>query len=148
MENNTATKTRITDRLEARKVTLYFRGGMGYAKIEARAFASGLIPYAQYSSAVEFAFLGKGQRLARGAVQTFQPSLLVLEGWGHPEPGAVYGAEEVTASGAIVRRGRFSACSPGWTTEFDAMIAAHIATGAKVVADYRGHDPHAPAVAA
>lgn len=72
----------VIKKLAAQKATLYFLGGMGYTKVEARSWATDVAPYAQHAAAVFFAFIGKGQRNPRGAVQTFQPSLVVLEGCG------------------------------------------------------------------
>lgn len=133
-----------------RKVTLYFHGEMFDCihKIEARAYHTQIGRYAQYTSALTVHFLPRGGRNPRGLTQTYRPSLLILDGWGHPEPAEMFGAEEVSPSGATVSRARHSAFSPEWQSEFDSMIAAHVAaTGATILADYRGHDSHAPAQA-
>lgn len=151
MENTTKTGAEMNQK----KVTLYFRGGFGFAKIEARAYAVEVGAYAQYASAVTCTFIGKGQRVKRGFVQTFQPSLLILEGWGHPDTADIYGPAQTSADGSVTTlRGRFLSCSPEWSTEFEAMIAQHISAGSasgkpvKVVADYQGHDSMKPAPAA
>jgi len=138
-------KRQKTD-LISRKVTLYFSGDMGLAvhKVEARAFFFQIGQYAQYPSAVEVAWIAKGQRLPRQTVQTYKPSMLILEGWGHPDPASMWG-EESASGGVVTRAARFSACSSEWQSEFDTMIAAHIeASGAKVVVDFRGHNAFAP----
>ncbi len=132
-------KTQMIDR----KVTIYFRGEMmgNYHKIEARNYFAGTTSYAQYPAAVQFAWVPKGSRSARGSVQTFQPSLLILDGHGHPDPASMFGEKE-DRGGVTIQRGRHSSCSPEWTSEFDAMIDAHVAaTGAKVLADFRKHNP-------
>jgi len=125
----------------AGRVTLYFRSMLGVCKVEAKQVEITVRPYAQYQRAVEFRYRKPRQRIDRGAVQTYQPSLLVLDGWSHPEPGARF--EPVSSDGDItVSRALYSACDPRWQTDFDAMIAAHIeATGARVLADYRNHNP-------
>ncbi len=134
--------------LISKKVTIYTRGVMGVTKIEARSYLVEVGPYAQYTAAVSFAFVAKGQRNPRGTVQTFQPSLLILDGWGHPDPAGAFTPAEKSDSGAMVSRGRFSACSPEWSREFDVMIATYVAAAAaggkpvSILADYRGHNPH------
>lgn len=127
-------------------VTIYARSelGMGVRKTEARSFGYLVGPYAQYPSAVAFHFIGKGQRKVRGTVQTSGPSLLVLEGHGHPDPDKGFielpsSTPEVSAS-----RSRYMSCDPRWQSDFDAMIGAYLASsGAKVVCDFREHNPHA-----
>lgn len=129
-----------------RKVTLYFRGEMmgNYHKVEARAYFAGTTKHAQYPAAVQFAWVPKGSRAARGQVQTFQPSLVILDGHGHPDPAPMMGEKE-DQGGVTVQRGRHSSCSPEWTSEFNEMIDAHIvATGACVLADFRKHNPNVP----
>lgn len=139
-----------TNPLKTQKVTIYFRGEMfsNYHKIEATAHAVRLVKYAQYSSAVEFTFIPKGARKARGTVQTYQPSLLILEGWNHPDPATMFSDPE-SRGDVTVQRSRHASCAPEWDSEFNTLIESHItATGAKVVADFRGHDPYSqiPAV--
>lgn len=134
-----------------RKVTIYFHGEMFGCihKIEARSYFVQTGAYAQYSSAVACYFVPKGGRNPRGITQTFRPSLLILDGWGHPEPAAMFGAEETSGEGVTVSRSRHSAFASEWQTEFDATITAHVAArGAVILADFRGHNPHAPATAA
>lgn len=125
------------------KATIYFRGELmgNVHKMEVRSFGVKTGAYAQYTSAITCKFVKKGGRSVLGFVQTFQPSLLILEGWGHPDPAGIWG-DEKTANGVTTRAGRHSACSPEWAKEFDSMIAEHIKGGAKVLHDFRGHNPH------
>lgn len=134
----------MTPALKEQKVTLYFRGEtMGNIhKIEARAFSTRLRPWAQFSSSVEVRFLKKGARRVLGFIQSYQPSLVILDGWGHPDPAPIFGPA-VQRNGVEISRGRHSACSPEWSTEFDAMLAAHVAEkGAKILHDFRGHNSY------
>ena len=139
------------EKLIQRKVTIYYHGEMFglIHKVEARAYFVRTGEYAQYSSAVFCHFVPKGGRNPRGFVQTFRPSLLILDGWGHPDPAGMFGEPEQQGP-VVVQRSRHSAFSPEWQSEFDAMINAHILALRTdvllpVLADYRGHNPHAPA---
>ena len=130
------------------KVTLYFSGEMfgNYTKIEANAFDFEITNYAQYSSAVHAVFVPKGSRKPRGLWQTSYPSLVVLEGWGHPDPAAMMTEPSRDEStGISTSRSRFSAFDPRWKGEFRGMLEAHLkASGARVILDLHDHNPHAP----
>lgn len=135
MEKPTLTET---------KATIYYRGELmgNIHRLEVRSFGVSVGPYAQYSAAVEARFVKKGGRSVLGFVQSFQPSLVILEGWGHPEPAGIWDKTE-ERDGVKVTCGRHSSCSPEWANEFDALLAAHVsATGAKILHDFRGHDPY------
>jgi hypothetical protein len=106
------------DRPEKRRVTVYFMGGFGGSvRAEASAFAHSVGPYAQHKSAVHYSLVRKGERRTRGLVQTYMPSLVVLDGWGHPDPEGHW--------------------IGGWSSKLDEYIASSCAV---VVCDYRGHD--------
>ena len=131
------------------RVTLYFSGEMmgNYHRIECRSAEISLRAYAQFSAAIEVRFMQKGCRRVRGFMQTDSPSLLVLEGWGHPQPAGIFdeSTREEVSPGVTFTKGRHSGFSPGWRLDFDAMIGEHVEkTGAKIVADFREHNPHAP----
>lgn len=125
------------------KCTLYFAGLMGVAKMEAREASTEVRPFAQYARGVFCKFKRARERNPRGFVQSFQPSLLILEGWGHPAPDGIFPEETTrTEGGVTTQRGRYSACDPRWRSDFNGQIDAYIAqTGTKVLADFRGHDP-------
>lgn len=119
-------------------VTMYVRSEFlgRMVKIECRACEIQIAPFAQYRKAVRARFLPKGKRAWRVLDETFRPTLLVLEGHGHPDPDE--GWSKVTDT---VSRARYSSCDPRWQSDFSTMIDAYIAeSGTKVVADYRGHD--------
>ena len=128
-------------------VTLYYRGGLGsIVKVEARSFGHTLRRYAQYPSAIAYRYVPKGKRAPRSGGQDYAPSLLVLEGHGHPDPDDAYLPAVKGSDGATSARGRYTSCDPRWQSDFDAKIDAYLASsGVKVVCDFRKHDPMAPA---
>lgn len=128
---------------KAGKATLYFQGGYGMVKIEVRSVEFAERAYAQYSAAYEIKWVKRGARKTSGVVVTDHPSYLIIEGWDHPEVDAAFGPEVESSPGVSVSKGRYSSCDPRWTSDFDAKINPYIErTGAKVVLDLRGHDPH------
>ena len=135
--------TRLTDALDARgrKVTVYAKGFLGYTRHEAKDLVVERKKYAQYSSAVSFQMRKTRERKYRGAVQTYHPTLVVLDGWGHFDPSK--DTFEVTKSTTemTVSVGRYSSCAPEWDIEFAAKLDAYVAkTDATVLRDYRKAD--------
>lgn len=127
----------MTTTIEKRRVTVYFDGGLGYAKIEASAFCHSVGPYAQYKAAVTLRMVRKGERKVRGTVYT-SPTFVILDGWGHPDPDGAW--TDVSATESV---GRHAGFAPEWTAEFSAKIDAYVASGrGKVVCDYRGHQTY------
>ena len=129
------------------KATLYRRGEFLGAihKIEVRAISVTREKYAQYESAVRVEYIEPRQKRARTFVDSYKPSVLVLDGWGHPDPDSAFGPEEQTAPGVTLSKSRYSSCDPRWQSDFDAKIDAYIAEkGAKVIADMRGVNTHEP----
>ena len=131
--------------------TIYFSGEMFgiYHRVQVRAFYVETGPWAQYTNAVSVFFIAKSQRTVKGLTQSYKPSLLILDGWGHPKPDDMFGPETVDpVTGTGTKRSKYSAFDPGWKNDFDAMIDAHIAGGARVLHDFRKHNSMAPAAAA
>ena len=119
------------------KVTVYICGAFGYNKVEATEFSSELGPFAQYKAAVKYQYKPKGKRKLVGAVQSYKPSLLVLDGWGHPDPN------DALSPVGIGMQSRYLSFDPAYATEFSSMINTYIAErGVTVVADYRNHNSH------
>jgi hypothetical protein len=136
-----------TQALPRQKVTLYFRGEFfgNYQKVEASALNIEIRNYAQYSSAVSATFTPKGARLPRGKWFTYEPSLVVLAGWGHFEPAPMMAETGEEVAGVAVSESRRTACDDGWAVEFREMLAAYIEkTGARVLHDFHGHNAYAP----
>lgn len=129
------------------KATLYRRGDFLGAihKIEVRAISVTREKYAQYASAVHVEYIEPRQKRARMFVDSHKPSVLVLEGWGHPDPDSAFGSEEQAAPGVTLSRSRYSSCDPRWQSDFDAKIDAYITEkGARVIADMRGVNTYEP----
>ena len=127
------------------KATLYIRGAISMLKVEVRNVSSLTRPYAQYRSAVSVRWTPKGKRNERSTVETTFASILVLDGWGHPEPMGMWDESKTVTheNGITTGRARYSSCDPKCQSDFDTMIADHITkTGAKVLLDLRGHNPH------
>lgn len=126
------------------KVTLYFRGGFGYTRIEAKEFECERKPFAQYKSAVSFRYKEPRKRKWRGGVQSHDPTLVVLDGWGHFSPDDPLTEATKTDTGFSVRESRFTCFSPEYDTEFTAKLAAYLEAneGVKVLEDFRGAKTH------
>lgn len=132
-----------TQVVKLEKATLCFQGdfGMQYHVIHCREIEVTLVEYAQYSQAVEVRYTGKGQRSRRGFVQGYKPTVVILEGHVQLDVPDMWG-EKKQGAGVSVARARHSACSDGWSQDFDVALAAAVAKGAKVVADFRGHNSY------
>jgi len=110
------------------KVTIYYQGdfGMGINKIEARDFEFIRKPYAQYPEALYLYYVRKGCRKRLGFVRTSGEFLLVLDGWGHPEPAETFTNEYTGASGLVCQESRYTSFDESWTTEFMRMITQYM----------------------
>lgn len=127
----------------AGKATIYFQGGYGMSKIEVSSVEFSEQKYAQYAAAYQIKWVKKGCRSWVGTVVSDHPSYLIVEGWGHPDVDSAFGAAVESENGILVSKGRYSSCDPRWLSDFDKKINPYIErTGAKVVLDLRGHDPH------
>ena len=123
------------------RFTLYFRQdmGLGYTKVEVSALTLKQGKWAQYSNAISGEYTRK--RCKRSSMlpsQTFQPSLVVLEGWGHPQSPSIWD-ESTRKEGADVTtvQARYSSCDPRWSQDFRASLARYVETsGAKVLFDF------------
>ena len=133
------------------KVTIYSDGIFGMRKVEAKLVAHGTRKYAQYDNAPYVHFLPKRARKVRGIQGSYQPYILVLDGWGHPDLNNCKPAQQCGVSGLIAQAGKYSMCDPRWNTDADGKLDAYVAeTNTAIVADYRhtkGFNPHRPAAA-
>lgn len=99
------------------KVTMYLRSefGMGVVKVEAKTCELEVKPYAQYERGIYVKFLKPRQRKTRSLVQASYPSLVILDGWGHPDPDGMFLPEQPgETEGVTVRHGRYSAFDERW----------------------------------
>lgn len=133
--NRTTTGNRVVFRSE--RATLYSKSEFlgNYRSVEVRNLTVELIKYAQYPSAVQITFTPKGARRERVLIESFQPSAVVVEGWGHAKPRGAF--DRISDS---LEQSRYRSCSPAWGEEFAAFLAE---TGLKAAFDARGLDPHA-----
>lgn len=132
----------MSDATTYMNVTLYIRGMMGsIKKIECRKLSIEIVKFAQYSNAVSIEWLAKGQRREREEIETYRPTALVLDGWGHPDPDGIWDESTRKTEGTVTMvHGRYRSCDPRWQGDFDAKIGAYIAEGrGKILADYRNH---------
>src|SRR4051812_40171661 len=98
------------------KVTLYLQGdlALGLRKVEATGLTVEIRPCAQYQAAVHASFLPKrARRLREISPQTSRPLLLVLGGWGHPDPDGLWDESTAMDSDSVTTvRGRYRSCDP------------------------------------
>jgi len=94
--------------------------------------------WAQYPSAVQCRYKQPRQRKWRGYTEGYRPYLVVLEGWGHPDPDSPW-VTVSESSDVTVQKSRHSACSGEWGIDFDQKLAAYLEAnpGVKVLGDYR-----------
>ena len=118
------------------KVTVYYQsenfGGFGIRAVECFLLEHGTRKYAQYANAPYVTFIPKGKRKARQILLTYQPYLVIVEGWGHP---SVELFEKVSENSEVsVSKSRYSSFSPEWANDNDQLIKEN---NLKIVADYR-----------
>lgn len=143
----------MENELKEIKATVYSMGdfGMGYRKVEVRKLATEFRQWAQYSNALQVAFVKKGGRQALSYVDSHFDGLktLILEGHNHPDPPSMWASTTVSADGTKFSTGKYRSCDPRWAGDFNNQINTYIAeTGAKVLIDARGVSPYAQTKAA
>lgn len=68
------------------KATVYYTGEFGgFQKIEGHLYNHGRTKYAQYNNAAFVHIKPKRKRKIWGITQGYNPTLFIVEGWGHPE---------------------------------------------------------------
>lgn len=129
----------MATRFNGKKVTIYFNtsAGFGLGTVEARLYETGTKKYAQYQNAPYAQYKPKGARKMRGMVVTYQPWMVILEGWGLPKFNN-WQAPKDHGDGVTTQKGKFMGCDERWEMAGDIFIADVVGkTGAAVVADYR-----------
>ncbi len=144
--NDTDTKTTLIS--TKGRFTILFRQsmGLGYSQIEVSALTLEQGKWAQYDNAIMGTYTRKrARRTSMIPAQSYSPSLVVLEGWGHPELCKMW--DEGTRSefdGGSSVSARYSSCDPRWSTDLRANLARYVeSTGAVVKFDFHGHDTQA-----
>lgn len=116
------------------KVTILTRGGMGNIVVtHAKLVEHGRMPYAQYADAPFVKYIKKGARKVTGSVFSYDPYLVILEGWQDIQSQELFQPATVSETGAIISRGKFASVDSGWEKEFESETKL---TG--IIADYRG----------
>ncbi len=140
----------VPSAIDFEKATIYHGNSFGPRKVEVKAGKARLVQHAQYASAVQVSFIEPRKRQWKGFTEDSPRSLLILKGWGHPDPASPFGPETRSESGLLCSSSRYSCFDPRWGQEFDAMIDVYLAKlpASTVIADYRKHSAHAPLVPA
>lgn len=123
------------------KYTIYVSKIFGYEKVEVTDIEYGLVEYAQYCDAVRIDFLPKRKRLRRRIIEGFKPKIVILEGWGHPDPAPMYEKFDSKVTGVEMFVTRKSG-DPSIETDFTTFLKNYIDRSKSVVIiDYRGFEP-------
>ena len=114
--------------------TLCVNGMFGYRLIHVRDLQIEIVKYAQYDHAVRVTYIEKGKRKRVGFMETYQPSLVVLQG--HTTIALKPDMEDL---GGGCSRTRHASVDPAWRDEFNAALEA---SDAVVLRDFRDYNPH------
>lgn len=121
------------------QATFYLGDLWGYDRIEVRDVNWSFETYAQFASAVRVEYTERGKRKRKTAMITTVP-LIILQGWGHPEPPPKWTSPSSEDGSGLVQTTRRLSCDPEWQHEFDAFLAGYLAgSHAVVLADFRMH---------
>jgi hypothetical protein len=123
--------------LKATKVTLYIQlqGLLGnIIKIQAREFEVLRRQWAQYPGAVVARWKAPRKRQWSSYSEGYKPYLVVLKGWGHPDPCSPW-----KTIGENVQQAHHSPFSDGWNNDFDEWLEDYLASNPKtrILGDYR-----------
>jgi hypothetical protein len=124
------------------KATLYLPDLWAYDRVEACNLTWRFEKYAQFPNAARLEYTVRGKRKRQTAMITTVP-LVVLDGWGHPDPPPKFGPPEPAAGDLTVQSTRRRSCDPEWQNEFDAFLYGYLqGSKAQVLLDLRKHDPN------
>jgi hypothetical protein len=133
-----------SDAVEGKKATFYYMPRQlapGWAgngqRIEVRSFRAGRVDSRRNEAArVYVEFVRRGARTIRTALQRSRPNLVILEGWGHPEPPAGWLSNE---DGSLSTK--WTLFAPEWRAEMDTFLTQYLQAHpiARVLADFRDH---------
>jgi hypothetical protein len=125
-----------------KKATLYLAGLWSYDRIEASDVTWRFERYAQFPNAARVEYTVRGKRKRQTAMIT-TVSLVILDGWGHPEPPPKFGPPKRITEHATAQTTRRLSCDAEWHNEFDAFLYGYLeGSGTRVLLDLRGHDPN------
>lgn len=89
-------------------------------------------------AAVKVTWVRKGARKRTGTWLTYEPTMVILEGWVDVRVPDTFGEAEQEGP-VTVRSSRGLSFDPMWAREADAAIKA---SGARVLKDFRGYNAH------
>lgn len=123
------------------KITVYttseFMGTV--QKYEGTLIDHGHMIYAQYDQAPFVSFTPKRKRNGIRIVKGYNPYILILKGWDHPEPEDMFGNSAGRLSnGVTIKESKYSSFDDGYKIDFNNVIDPYIAKNpAVLLADYR-----------
>ena len=81
----------IKEQNKNEKITVYTKSSLmgNIVKYEGKLIDCGTMKYAQYNNAPFVSFIPKRKRKGVRLVEGYNPYMLVLKGWGHPEPNDI-----------------------------------------------------------
>jgi hypothetical protein len=130
-----------SDIVEGQRATFYYMPSApephwaGNAqRMEVKSFRAGWVASARDSSAkVYVEFIPRGALKTRECDQRSKPSLVILEGWQHPDPPSSW-----MSNGSSVRA-KWHLFAPEWRAEMDAFLSAYLRDrpGIRILADFR-----------
>ncbi len=116
----------------------------GYDRIEVSDVSWGFEKYAQFLNAARVQYTKRGKRKRQTAMVTTIP-MVILNGWGHPDPPPKYGPPQKISEHASSQTTRRPGGDPEWANEFNAFLYGYLAgSKATVLIDFRKHDPMKP----
>lgn len=120
------------------KATIYMGDLWGYDRVEASNVTWRFESYAQYENVGRVEYTPRGKRKRKTAMATATP-VIILEGWGHPDPPRKWGPIEQFDEFTTTQTTRRLACDPEWEHEFQAFLDGYLAgSGTRVLQDFRG----------
>lgn len=123
------------------KITIYttseFMGTV--QRYEGTLIDQGRMKYAQYENAPFVSFIPKKKRNGIRIVKGYNPYILILKGWDHPEPEDMFGnSKGEVRNGVTIKKSKYSSFDDGYKTDFNNVIDRYIADNPTVLlADYR-----------
>ena len=124
------------------KVTVYYQSpewGGPVKKLEGKIVEHGTKKYAQYNDSPYVVLFPKRKKRAR-ILNIFgsDPYLLILKGWGQPEPPSPWETERDAGNGVTVQKMRHAMVCGPWCEEMNAFINPILESlPSEVLADYR-----------
>ena len=126
------------------KGTIYANGVAGYDKIEATNIHYELAPFAQYLDGVQITFLPKRKKVRMMIQVGFEPKIVILEGWGHPDSPSAFVESNPRIKGIISLK-TLNISKEAFIendAKFELFLKKYISTNqAKILIDTRGFIP-------